>query len=724
MGKTQKQPVATLDAQMRDAAHRGALIDALDLAKQLVTDNLSGEQQADMLDKVYGIRTECQMTYDALTDGQVSKDMNDMFGYMRQRVYGLADALALAIADASPSGPRRLKDIAKRDSDMADIQTLIDDYKQMVMLGSDGFEPVENLCQVLDCQNISEPDAQLIFSAVVNNAELPQFHRAYVVSSLCHNLITRHNRALATELIKTVMTTTEEDPILRGRAAVAIAADMVAWPNRWTDDGELLNALKSLCTDETGGGFIVHHALIYIIRQRLVPIVEHILEVEMQDKMNLLVKRIIDKNPKGGHIKITEDDAESLFGTDGEKVIDGLAKIENWRTQGVDVGFVSMKHMKSFAFFKYSLLNWLRPFDPADAAVANVLASFDDELRDAVAKSIFVMPFFPDSDRYSMIFCMTNFNAETAKEYCRNLPAYMGTDNEAGADGAPVKSIAASLSFVEDLYRAVRLRSDDFGPTDLFANQKEFFTSGLYSHVFFDDMLQGLGRAIVECKAWPEAQELYSILCAKEGASVANIRKYAFCLLKTADTKAALEQLRKADLIDDSDAWTKRMMAECHIELGQYQQAAYVIEQLRAIAPSDARATTLSARCNEQLHKYDLALADWSEVAYTQPDNAEAAVGVARCMLFAGKKDEVADALAKCPEGVETDKVRALLLTAQLKFSEARKLLASIAKTEGDKVAADLITQAVDCLISYGVSRRYVLMMADTVRLDVRGLNA
>lgn len=703
-----------------ESIHRGAFVAALDRLEALADGSLAGEAKALLLGKIADARADCQMMCKSLVDGVVSGSLDGLFSHMRQRLYSISDSLVLTSASQSAAAPRRLKAMARQDSDMADISALIADYKQVALLGSDGLEPVEELCQIVDRQTISEFDARQIFSSVVRDVALPATHRAFALGALCHNLVSRHNRAVAIELCR-ALSTDGLEPFVYGRAAVALAADLLAWPQRWTDDAELLASLDGLSSaDETAGAELVRYAIVSFAMQRLAATVEHIFEVEMQDEMNILVKKLIDKNSSGGSINLSEDDAEEIFGLKGKKLLGSLAKIEEWKAKGVDVGFVSMKHLKTFPFFKGSIVNWLRPFDPADPVVADAVSSLDAKLRDYVANAISATTVLPDSDKYSLLLGMKGMGDDTVREYCRILSA--GADiasryaeaHDFGS-GLDADAVLSVNSFVKDIYRAARLCPGDFGATGIFNSQCEFFSSGLYSHLFSTSQLPTAGVRLVESRSWREAQMVYSILCANDGADVGSLRKYAFCLLKTSDTEAALEQLRKADIVDDSDIWTKRMIAECYISLGRYAQAAYAIEQARQIAPSDLRVVRLAARCNELLRRFPSALSDWQSLAYKQPDDAEAAVGVARCQLFAGNADGASEALGRCPDGVETEKVKALLSVAQLKFSEAKESLVALASEIGADAAASCLTQAADSLSQYGVSLSHAFILADAV---------
>lgn len=705
------------DGPMLSAIHRGSFIEALDEASRLAANELAGDVLTSLSAKIDDVRADCRMMFKSMVDGVVSDDLDALFSHMRQRLYLLADSLRLAMAAVKPDAPLRLKKMAEQDSCMADVVAIIADYRQEALLGSDGLGSIENLCQVLDCQSISEFEARALFNSVIKDVSLPRTHRAFALGAITHNLISRHNRALALELVKTLMDD-DLEPAVIARTAVALAADMLAWPQRWTDDAELLAALDTLASP---GGYasadIVRHAVVSVARQRLASVVEHIFEVEMQNEMNILVKKLINKKqkPGGGPINLSEDDAEEIFGIKGKKLLGNLAKIEEWKAKGVDVGFVSMKHMKLFPFFRKSIVNWLRPYDPADPLVADALSSLEPQMADYVANAMAAANMLPDSDKYSVLFGMKGMSADTVKEYCRVLSSgAQNADVKTGVGDVPAPW--AADSFVKDLYRAAKLNSGQFGATGLFASQREFFSSGLYSHLFSVDQLPALGLSLVESRSWSEAQEVYSILCAKDGADVASLRKLAFCLLKQSDTEAALEQLRKADIVDDSDPWTKRMIAECYINLGKYPQAAYALESARQLSPSDLRLTRLSALCNESLRRFETALKDWRSVSYAQAEDAEAAIGIARCLLFMGRAAEAAEALGACPEGLETSKVRALLLVAQLKFTEARGVLASVAAVAGTNAAAEWLAQSADPLSQYGVTKNHILIIADSIR--------
>lgn len=705
------------EAKICDAIHRGSFAEALDEAERVVRVRAGSAQcGGGLIAKVDDARADLRLMYKSLVDGVVSADLDGLYDHMRQRLYSLADSIRLAAASLDPQAPARFRSLGRPGAINADIPALVADYRQEALLGSDGLDPVDSLCLALDGQVIAEHEARIVFSSVVTDGGLPEGQRAFVIGVLAHSLISLHNRAVAMELTR-MLADGGLEPAIMGRAAAALAADMTQWPLRWADDPALLADLDSLARGGGQGAEILRQAIAGIAMQRLVPTVEHLLEVEMRDEMNSIAQKIIKQKPDGGTINISEEDTEEIFGLKGKKILGNLAKIEEWKRKGVDIGYVSMKHMKADAFFSSNGgINNVRPFDPFNSAVSESLSAFEPQLRDEIVRLVSKSRLLPDSDKYSIIFSMRGINAAAAQGYCKALSMNESTpDGQEVADGGTAEAARAAGFLVKDLYRGVRLRPGDF-PADIFDSQCGFFSSGVHTHLFDSGQLATLALSLVESRSWPEAQAAYSILCAQDGTNAANLRKHAYCLLKTDDSQAALEQLRKADIVDDSDVWTKRMIAELCMGCGQYAQAAYALEQARRISPADLRLATLSARCSETLRHYDLALKDWREVAYARPDDPEATAGVARCLIMTGGRDDAARALSQCPEGVEADKALALLLVAELKFAEAKAALARLAKSIGAAAAADTLCQAADSMAQYGVTRSHVMLLADAVR--------
>ena len=98
-------------------------------------------------------------------------------------------------------------------------------------------------------------------------------------------------------------------------------------------------------------------------------------------------------------------------------------------------------------------------------------------------------------------------------------------------------------------------------------------------------------------------------------SDAAIIRKYAYCLIKAGRDEDAIEQLRRAEIIDDSDIWTKRVLAECYAGLGRYAAAAYVVERANELGKADSKMLFIAASCNISLRRYDAAMQYYKSIA-------------------------------------------------------------------------------------------------------------
>ena len=724
------------EAKMREAILEGSLIRAYDEAIKFVK---SANVKADLSLVVTNLQymtSECKLMTDSMVDGCVVPDLDTLFSRMRENLHDMADNLSLVIAAATPDVPVRIRTLANSCSPVSDITALIADYKQMALVGSDGFEVIEPLCRVLDAQKIAEHEAKAIFNSLINDHELPELHRAYAVSALCHNIMSRHDRHLALSLISALRMGGLE-PAVKGRCAVALIADMISWPRRWMTDRVLLDELDDLVEDSgSDAALLLRSVFVLFAKARMVDIVFQLLNADVVREVNNivgnLIKAIIDRKKVSGDagvsITLSEDEAQEIFGFRQKAILDKFARLEQWKQMGIDVGYHSMKNMKDFPFFRNSFLHWLRPFDPSDAEVTDSVAHFDD--KDDVLKSVAALSALPDSDKYSLTFSFKTASQELSQKLCEAIKnAELSADalSCAGETCPPAMSseLVAADGFVKDLYRAWKLRPDEFGYTPVFSSLTDVIEGGPVYHIFPSDSLQDkLGSLLVKFECWPEALKVFSSLCERSGADSASdaaiIRKYAYCLIKAGRDEDAIEQLRRAEIIDDSDIWTKRVLAECYAGLGRYAAAAYVVERANELGKADSKMLFIAASCNISLRRYDAAMQYYKSIAEAEPSNVEAACGVARCLLLLGRDDEAKEKISGLAEvgSSATLAISAIYSAVTLCFSQAKDMLVAVAKEKGCAAAIAIINDNKDILLSHGISEGHVFVLADRVRAE------
>ncbi len=715
------------EAKMRQAILKGSMIEAYDEAINMLKSAPIKVDTTPIITNVQFMRSECKIMTASMVDGCQPPELDSLFAHMRENLHDLADNLSLVFAALDPNTPKRVRALADACTRVADISSLISEYRQLATLGSDGLGSIESLCNVLDTQKIAEHEAKELVSNLIGDTRLPVIDREFAVDALCHNLMTRHGRPTVLSLIS-ALRVGELEPKVVGRIAVAIVADMISWPERWMTDRVLLESLDDLVDNDAEVADILRSIFIFFAKPRILPTVERFFNEDMAAEVNAMVSDLVNKvNKTDSSITISEEEADEIFGFKRKGFIDKMAKIEHWKKIGVDIGYTSTKGMRIFPFFRGEFMHWLRPFDPANPDIVKAVEHFADP--DKVIRAVEGMDSLPDSDKYAIMLGFGGVDEATFNKLCDAASSADESDNMSNFVGKRVSEGCASAlvsadGFVKDLYRAWMLRPDDFGYTPAFSSLCGALDGGLASHLFTDAAkLDYLGSSLVKYECWDEAVKVFATLCERNEADgtvdVNSLRKYAFSLIKVGRTEDGAEQLRRAEIIDDSDAWTKRILAECYVGLGKLSAAAYTVERAREAGTADAKMLAIAALCYTSMRKYDSALKCWTERADKAPSDADSALGIVRCLMQLGRDadaEERMGALLGDDDSAAALRLKALLATIRLKFTEANDILVKLARKEGCKSAVAVLEDDREMLEAHGITDASRLVLADRVR--------
>lgn len=675
----------------------------------------------DLLDS---IENDYALLLDFMAKGGADPQRAKILANLRFRLHDITDSLDVAShADKAKFGSRQYWE-AHADRERNNVPSLVADYKQQSLTLSCGLDTMDSLCQTLDVQRLSESDVRLVFDYVIRDADTPDAERAYATGVLAHNLICRYNAHLARLFVQAFA-----DDALSGqtaaRAAVALVASLLSHPERWEEDDELLASLSQAVAVNQRFALLSRSCFSLFAKTNITKEIERFFAEDMAQEISRLAENIMEHKDKITS-KIDPDEIESIFGTDGNSsIVDKFSQLAKWQEDGADVNFATHSAMKTGSFFKPTA-NWFRPFDPKSSIVEDALQKIDAAFQQRLADAIAQMP-MPDSDKYSTAAVLGRMSLPNVADLCQTFEEEGRRSADARAANTNVPSaIAAELlaadNFVKDLYRAFTLKPELMGESKIFT--QEFWQIQLDAvSIFFPTPsdVDNLGRALVKYGCWDAAARIYKrLLDASNSPDVTTMRKLALCLKRSGDNSEALEMLRQADVLDDSDVWTKQTIAQWHFENYEYARCLTALIDAERLKPLSPRLSIMKARCQHGLDKYSDALNTFLGLTFTAPDQGAGYQGAALCLISLGRASEAAkyvDMLRENNVAESTDfpSSEGLLGLVSLAAANIPDALAHFRHIDKD-YAESLVGEARQALLTYGLQRSDIDLFVEILR--------
>lgn len=720
-----KDNAMTSATRLHDLICANRLTEALPQMRQC----LRQADLTDLADRLGQLDDDYRLTLSFLANGAEDPQRANVLAQIRQRAHDLADVIEARLWATQPTASRRKVALGLQETNRADLAKLVAEYKQDALLQAGGLMAIEPLAGALDRQRLEEAEVELVFEHVVNDVNIPEPCRAFVIGALAHNVINRHNR----HVISALMTSARHDEAgetAQARICVTLAASLLTSPSRWEEDAKLEDELRDLTAERGDIAERLRLAVSQIAKTHLVKRIEDFITNDMAQEIGKLAKRIIDQKGKSELHEITSEDITQIFGSDRQTVVDKFSQIAQWQADGADVNYTTHHHLKTSPFFANEI-NWLRPFDPADPAVTDSLKALGDEDREALARSIAAMPIC-DSDKYSTLTVLGGMPAQNALALQKNFDAEARHWAEMQAErqqATPDEMRRRNLTdnFIKDLYRAFRIRPDRFGSTDLF-NETSWPLDSAPLDILFPtaEDKDWLGRELVRYDCWTAATRLYAHTCATAAPLADLTRKYALCLEKTGEADRAIEQLKKAELMDDANVWTKHTLAQCYYDRADYKTALYYLDEAAALKQPTVAKRLMAAKCLASLGQYQQALNAYMGLTFDAPDEANGYLGTAVCAIALGKPDEAQKYIDMASENCQdidnrhNAEATALLQLAKRDFGAAATSLAALAKETSEAAVTDFVNANRGNLAQYGVGRAEADLFIELLRMEMR----
>lgn len=442
------------------------------------------------------------------------------------------------------------------------------------------------------------------------------------------------------------------------------------------------------------------------------------MQPRIEEKLNLdsIVDESLDedKNP----------DWEQFF-EDAPDLLDKLQKMTEMQLEGVDVFMGAFSQLKQFPFFQEHY-NWFVPFYSQHPAVRQLSESLPGSLGrflDTLENTRFIC----NSDKYSfcfnMIFIPEQQKAMMANMMGEELKNYEVIEKDESIIDSFSQSRGVFIQYIQDLYRFFKLHPWKGWLKDPFDKNLDVYHTAFFDCLGFSerDILR-MASYYFEKSYYQDASNLFKILLKNDAQAVELLEKNGYCYVKLQDYAHALDYLLKADFYGTASKWRYKQMAICYKNLGMWEKALSIYEQMEKLEPDDLSVQAQIGQCLVHLEKFDQALQYYFKLEVLSPENEKVRRPLAWCSFLMGKYDTASDYYQRL---IQTEKPNAydLMNYAHVMLCMGKKKEAADSYIKGMHVWGDMkeffksYREDRKHLLNAGVPETEIDLMADFIRM-------
>ncbi|MBQ5403744.1 MAG: hypothetical protein IIU11_05200 [Bacteroidales bacterium] len=379
---------------------------------------------------------------------------------------------------------------------------------------------------------------------------------------------------------------------------------------------------------------------------------------KIMPEINKMVPGIKDKMKSDAFNIENFDESNPAWGDYFQKnpeLLDKMSEISKLQMEGSDVFINTFAVLKNFKFFD-SIENWFMPFYPENQYVKEVTKTTETSGFNfkEFALKFSKVPFFCNSDKYSMIFSVSNMpkdQSNTLNSYFSNELSQM---NEITDDMKLLHSKEYSYKlmtqYIQDIYRFFKLnRTGNIFP-DIF--DKNFSPIGTR---LFDSTLSSasdkrtVGEYFFANEYYPQAVEFFQAV-SKEEPDFELFQKMGYAYQKLSDYQSALDCFLKAQLFNDSQLWNLKKIAYCYRKLDNPGKALEFYKLAEVQDSDNLSVATSIGRCLLELENYQEALKYYFKVEYLDVKNKKIFRPIAWCCYQLKKYEQALKYFSKIPK--------------------------------------------------------------------------
>lgn len=346
-------------------------------------------------------------------------------------------------------------------------------------------------------------------------------------------------------------------------------------------------------------------------------------------------------------------DWEDIF--ENSEIGDKIREINDLQMEGADVMVTAFSHLKSFPFFS-KVSSWFLPFLPGYYEYANLNLKMDDEY---VKRFTTVMC---ESDLHSFLLSLKNLPEDQRRLMLTNIESQMKEAQEAltNAIGETESDILSKKirQALQDLYRFFKFfrKKDDF--TDPFG--RPFLASHIRPLIETLSIepkdIRLLGEFYFQKEYFDEASDMLELYDSIDTGDFSVWEKIGFSHDKMRRYDKAVEWYRKAELVNPNNQWLNKKLAIALKNSGNPKEALGFYQIALEKEPENYHLLMSLAQCLIDLGEYQQALQHLYHAQYLKPEKRSVQRALAWAELMGGNASKAKDLYVKLLAEEKADK--------------------------------------------------------------------
>ena len=483
-------------------------------------------------------------------------------------------------------------------------------------------------------------DEEESVKALLANEQLPSHLKSLVLSALMLGLSKFFDAPKLILLLDSYCKLNDTE--LKLRAIINAVIIIYLYRNRINAYKDVLTALKSL---EIQSDFEGDMQLIFtrLIHSRNTDNISRKLKDDIMPELQKLspdlFNKIKGKTPGTIDISDIEENPQWQEWLDKSGITRKLEEYNELQLQGGDVFISTFAKLKSYPFFN-TLSNWFLPYHDNCTAVTSAFGG----KRHPLTGLFKVMPILCDSDKYSMLLSIA-----AAPESQRNM---MFQQFEAQREqlqelqNEEVQSVIKMRDnivnrYIQDLYRFFKLYSRRREFISIFDSDINLTdVECLKPYITHTPTLSVIAEFYFKNGFYDDAIKFYRLMVSNHDADPHVYQKIGFSFQSLGKWREALRNYSRYELVDNSDVWNTKQMAQCYRSLHDHAKAIEYYSKALEISPQSVNLCLSLGHCFLDKGDYDKALQQYYKADFMPKAKHRAWRPIAWCSLLTGKHEQ------------------------------------------------------------------------------------
>lgn len=483
-------------------------------------------------------------------------------------------------------------------------------------------------------------DEEESVKALFANEQLPSHLKSLVLSALMLGLSKFFDAPKLILLLDSYCKLNDTE--LKLRAIINAVIIIYLYRNRIYAYKDVLTALKSL---EIQSDFEGDMQLIFtrLIHSRNTDNISRKLKDDIMPELQKLspdlFNKIKGKTPGTIDISDIEENPHWQEWLDKSGITRKLEEYNELQLQGGDVFISTFAKLKSYPFFN-TLSNWFLPYHDKCTAVTSAFGGKKHPLTGLFK----VMPILCDSDKYSMLLSIA-----AAPESQRNM---MFQQFEAQREqlqelqNEEVQSVMKMRDnivnrYIQDLYRFFKLYSRRREFKSIFDSDINLTeVDCLKPYITHTPTLSVIAEFYFKNGFYDDAIKFYRLMVSNHDADPHVYQKIGYSLQSLGKWREALRNYSRYELVDSSDVWNSKQMAQCYRSLHDHTKAIEYYSKALEISPQSVNLCLSLGHCFLDKGDYDKALQQYYKADFMPKAKHRAWRPIAWCSLLTGKHEQ------------------------------------------------------------------------------------